>query len=830
MQKLLLLFLLRRSLLLVACIFLFFNAFAQTITISGVVSDGTSKKPLMGVTVAAPEDGAGANTDPDGRYTFSVSKNGRSLLPLVIRYSGYNDLELEVPLGNSETIEQNIDIIPEDYTTDDVVITASKGFEQREADVTVSIITVKQKSIDLQATTNISKVITQVPGVDDLDGQINIRGSSGYAYGVGSRVMVMMDGLPLLTGDAGYPELSLIPVDNISQVEVLKGASSVLYGSGSLGGVINVLMADPGEKPRSSLRLKSTIFDRPQNRDLDWDGSGIAYIASAHFFHSRRIGDFDLTFQGDLIKDSGYRQGTDSEELRGILLTKWRPKKIPGLNVGVNVSARVDSSGNMLYWRGYFPDTNRVVNSAGDTLNVVTGGALTPSLDPGAYRKQINKRLAVDPFIKYLTKNGDLFWYRGRFLRNTNQNNSGQSAFNYILYNDFLYQKSLLQGKASWVSGITFNLGNADGDSLYSGGYLIETEDDVACFDGKYQIGDVVDLSGVHKGSWTGLYTQFDGKFGKLNTSAGIRMETVQIDNGKREWQPVIRLGLNYEIVRGTNVRASFGQAFRSPSIAERFANTAGGGVLVRPNPCIKSERGYSMEVALRQGLDFGGTDSRLRGYIDLAGFIQRYNNMVEFGLSNVQFTPAVAAEFSTINVADARIAGMELTTMLDARLGPGWSLNVSGGVTLLDARDLNAIVDSFQLDLSDWPSFTGIGQLADPRYQDRPETLKYRNKWMARFSTGIGFKNFSLTANMRYRSFVESVDQYLYVVVTDLGYFREKHPNGEFVMDGILAYNITPSSAISITVDNLTNTEYMIIPGLLAEQRNFTLQYLIRF
>ncbi|MCB0847930.1 MAG: hypothetical protein KDE26_31970, partial [Bacteroidetes bacterium] len=92
------------------------------------------------------------------------------------------------------------------------------------------------------------------------------------------------------------------------------------------------------------------------------------------------------------------------------------------------------------------------------------------------------------------------------------------------------------------------------------------------------------------------------------------------------------------------------------------------------------------------------------------------------------------------------------------------------------------------------------------------------------------GYKWFSLTTNFRYKSFVENVDQYLFLVVADLNDFRVRHPNGDPVLDVIVSADITKRSKLSLTIDNATNTEYLVIPGFLAGQRKFTLQYMVKF
>ncbi|MFK7973179.1 MAG: TonB-dependent receptor [Bacteroidia bacterium] len=782
-------------------------SFAQNALLKGNITDVTNGKAVVGATVTVKAVSAGTFSDDDGFYSLSLPTGTEH--EVEISFIGYDNVSFTVTLDASGAT-RDAKLTPEDFQTDDVVITAARSFEQKQSDVTVSIQVVKQEAIDLQAQPNVENIITQIPGVDNLDGQINIRGSSGYAYGIGSRVMVMLDGLPLLSGDASFPELSLIPVDNISQIEVVKGASSVLYGSGALGGVINVIMAQPTDKPRTSVRLRGAIYDAPSNPALRWrePGKGNGYQGSAHLFHSRRFGDLDVTLQTDLIKSDGFEQGRDKEEFRGILLTRFRPKKIEGLNLGLNLSARVDSSGDALFWAGYNPDT--LTNVAG--ADSVTGGAWRPNPGDGVFRRQLNTRLAIDPYIKYLTAKGNLFWYRGRYLRNVNSNTSGQSSQNFILYNDFLYQTTIAE-KVNWVSGVTYNFSQANADSLYEGS---------------------------KSGNSLGVYSQLDGKFGKLNASLGVRLETVKIDTLERETRPVFRAGLNYELWPGGNVRASYGQAFRVPSVAERFANTQAGGLFVQPNPAIKSEFGYGAELAFRQGFKFENPQNKTLGYIDIAAFTQRYQNMVEFGFNGIDLDAILEGRivpiFSSENVSDARVNGVEFTANVSSNWKK-WFISFNGGITLLDPQNLNPTDSANQIILSDFEQLQGIealiriNDILENGKADNPATLKYRSSNTIRASLTIGRDPISLTGNFRYRSFIESVDQYLYVVVPELGTYRQQvNTDGDPILDLILNYRFGKGSSLSFNVGNVFNYEYALIPGNLGEPRKFTLQWVWRF
>ncbi|MEO0581691.1 MAG: TonB-dependent receptor [Bacteroidota bacterium] len=787
-----------------------FPLFAQEdlVTVTGQVVDSETNSPLIGATLVTKGGLVGQLTDEEGKFSIQLDRSSFPL-ELVVTYIGYEANNFQVDLSSYRDIR--IPLSAEGVSIDDVVITASKGFEQSQADLTASIQVVKPRAIDLQALPSVDDAISLIPGVDNQDGQINIRGSSGYAYGVGSRVMVTLDGLPLITGDAASASLDLVPVDNIAQIEVLKGASSVLYGSAALGGVINVITSDAQATPRTVLRVRGGIFDQPANPALDWDGDDNARSGSIHLFHSRqlfkgsKLGPVDFTLQANAIKETGYRQGTDTEEYRGVAMLKWRP--IKGLTLGVNTSISIDSSGQILYWDGYFPDT---LIENGQTI--VSGGALTPTQDDGGFRRQLQVQTAIDPVVKYVNDKGQMFWYRGRYLTTNNQNNTNQSTRSSIFYNDFLYQMPVAK-KLNWISGVTYTASTINGDSLYGGEYVFN--------------GDTISSNGDHTGNSLGIYTQLDGKFGKLNTNLGIRYESVQIDNSAREALPVFRAGLNYEIAKGTNVRASVGQAFRVPSIAERFANTSGGGVIVEPNPSIGSERGYSAEVGFRQGFATKGPKSSIKGYLDIAAFRMQYEDMVEFGVSpSNTFDPLSGnfdVGFSSINVADARITGAELTGLFAGQFGDAF-VNLSGGIMYIDPQNLNPAPPDSQVDLSQGDG--DVLNLFNGNKVDRPSFLKYRQNWTIRASLSVGYGPVSLTGNYRYKSFTETIDQYLLVVIPDLREFRTFYPEGTTVLDLILNWDVNPTHQISFIVNNALNEEYTVIPGFLAPQRKFTIQY----
>ena len=202
--------------------------------VTGVVTDFQTREPLIGVTVYDANDPShGTVTDFDGNYTISVDTRKPTML--TFSYVGYDSENRSV---NATTKVINVPLLTHNEILDDVVVTAGR-FEQRQTDVTVSMEVLKPQALRSQAPTDLSSTLQTLPGVEIIDKQPSIRGGGGWTYSVGSRCQVLMDGMTILNPKTGEINWNNIPLENVAQVEVIKGASSVLYGSSALNGVIN---------------------------------------------------------------------------------------------------------------------------------------------------------------------------------------------------------------------------------------------------------------------------------------------------------------------------------------------------------------------------------------------------------------------------------------------------------------------------------------------------------------------------------------------------------------------------------------------------------------
>ena len=140
--------------------------------------------------------------------------------------------------------------------------------------------------------------------------------------------------------------------------------------------------------------------------------------------------------------------------------------------------------------------------------------------------------------------------------------------------------------------------------------------------------GTVAELYGNHSSFNNAIFTQLDAKpLKNLNLSLGVRFERYKLDRQVEYSNPVIRAGLNYQAFEYTYLRASFGQGYRFPSVAEKFTATNVGSLKIFPNQSLVSETGWSSEIEVKQGLKMGDWN----GYLDLAFFWIEYKDMIEF-------------------------------------------------------------------------------------------------------------------------------------------------------------------------------------------------------
>ena len=97
----------------------------------------------------------------------------------------------------------------------------------------------------------------------------------------------------------------------------------------------------------------------------------------------------------------------------------------------------------------------------------------------------------------------------------------------------------------------------------------------------------------------------------------------------------MFRAGLNKQLGKATFWRASYGEGFRFPSMAELFTKTSTGNVFVLPNPELEPETSQNFEIGIKQGFKINRSGKLFTGYADLSYYRLNVQNLMEYTFNN---------------------------------------------------------------------------------------------------------------------------------------------------------------------------------------------------
>lgn len=816
-------------------IFCLFSNIVLAQNIQGIIQDSKNNEPLIGVNIIT-EEKKGTASNIDGEYTLGLSEGPHKI---TFKYLGYKKVVKEFVLKKGENKIINIKMNTDAAQLNTIVVSAGK-FEQKLEEITVSMEVIKPDLIENKNTTDIQTVMDQVPGVNITDGQANIRGGSGWSYGAGTRVLVMVDEMPLISGDAGQVQWKLIGTENISQIEVIKGASSVLYGSSALNGVINIRTAFPSgndinKNPSFGYTKINTHFgliDFAKREELNWSGTptnqgGVLKdkrraFKGLDFFHAQKIKTLDLTIGGSLFEDDGYRKSEKTSRKRINFSTKYRSSKIKGLSYGLLGNFLTQSSGYVLVWNGYdkayIPLNNESSLTIGQTYN-------------------------IDPFITYMNDN-NRHSLKTRYLKVINDNSTNgqdnmQDNESDLFYADYQWQRNLEKYNLKITTGTTNEIVYAKSD-LFNGNYSRSNH---------------------------AIYTQMDKKWRKFNFSFGTRYEHFRITssdpyiNSKGDTvtnlstgRPVFRTGMNYQLGEATFIRSSFGQGFRFPSIAEMFISAQAVGLEIFNNPELKAEHGWSGEIGIKQGLKFG----KWKGYLDVAGFLMQYDNMMEFSFGYWDSIVSISLNpngdiitrgigFKSLNVGTTQISGLELSIAGSGNITKDLQINILAGYTYIHPIPLypDSIyeINTYKYALSDGTIIPDSDTTFLHTYNNSsfdPSVLKYRYQHIAKFDLEILYKQFSVGTSIRYNDFMKNIDKIftdalIQSIIPGINESRgddpetpdiiETHNKRDIIIDMRAGVKLNKNLRLGLIVNNLMNVEYTSRPGDMRPPRTIAVQ-----
>ena len=782
------------------CVFLLFLPFIGWSQLEGKVVDAVTGEPIIGAKIYA-SDGKKAITNFDGFYQINCKEFPLVLVTKMLQYepdsmtitsSGKYIIKLSAPVTDLQT----------------VVVSAGRR-KQAIEEVPVSMEIIRPELIDNKGITNLEQAVEQTPGVSTFDGQVSIRGGSGFSYGAGSRVLLLWNGMPLLSGYAGDTQWNAIPMEQASQIEVMKGASSVLHGSGALNGIIALTEKEPGTTPETKLKVQTGIYDNPRRASLKWWDTN-PMTQQVEFYRGHMFKNMGYTFSSTFFHDGGYKAGETEYRGRVSGSIYFRPQRWKKVKAGIGYNYQVQKTGNFIIWES-------------DTLGYTPQGGTDTSNAASTLTYNLGHRLFLDPYIKIIDKFNNRHSFKNRiyYVKNGISGSEGQSSAATIYYSDYQFQKEYANG-FTLTSGIS-NITN-----------VVRSE-----------------LVGDHNSLNAAIYTQVEHHIGDFDFTAGLRLEYFEMDGERGDsdfmiskkdstvlpFYPVARSGFHYQLAEYTHLRASIGQGIRYPAVGERYINTSVGALNIFQNPQLKPEIGWAAEIGFKQGVRIGDW----KGMFDVAGFINEYQNMIEFtfGIFNPFNGDPVNAVLGDPVYEELTNQGYTIYDLIGFRAQNAEAARITG----LDFsfNSMGSIGDVEIVSLMGYTYMNPISLNNDSAYKETwsdttSNILKYRYKHLVKVDVEVNYKKYSTGFSMRYGGFMKNIDRVFEesiggtYILPGLKEYREIYNKGSFVVDLRFGYKLNDNYRLGFMVNNLLNSEYTSRPGDIQPPRNFSLQVQMKF
>ena len=285
-----------------------FNLYAQTYNVTGRITDEKGI-PLIGANLIVQGTVIGTATNSRGEFILRGIVKGSYILTASM--IGYQTTSVDIDLNEKNIDKLEIRLSKTSLQYDQVIVTASK-YKEEIKNLSVSALVINSERINEKNFITLDQALRYAPGVNVIQDQVSIRGSSGYSLGAGTRVLTAIDGIPLYTGDSGEIIWQILPPTEIERIEVVKGAASSMYGTTAMGGVVNVISKSITSSPLTYIKTFAGAYSKPSHDEWKWSDDLQSYYGLS-LSHSRSIGNFGFTALFSYFKDNGYRKN-DWEE------------------------------------------------------------------------------------------------------------------------------------------------------------------------------------------------------------------------------------------------------------------------------------------------------------------------------------------------------------------------------------------------------------------------------------------------------------------------------------------------------------------------------------
>lgn len=516
-----------------------------------------------------------------------------------------------------------------------------RGWAQDLPELQEVVVTATRAPTDLLASPNFVTVVTlqdiQGSGAPDLTGVlarqsgivVNDYGPQGQSKTVSirgstsSQVLVLVDGIRINSSFDGYVDLSRIPVSMIDHLEIVSGPASSLWGTGAVGGVINII-TKKADKPEITLSLTNGSFiphdatavtswanpsypaaDPPVTSSVPASPMSLLDNQNLNLSLAGKVGDLGLTGGGSITRAMNAFVWDDSN------LGSWRQRNnAQDLAQSAYAGIEIPLLDGKLTTRGTF-----------DHSFVGVPGAASPY---GATPQETQEDTAATGSLSFMT---------GRFL---------SDALSLDLKASYRYFTEALQDPGVFTSLHAGNSGNVDLTQKLT---ISDTVSAVYGGSGSYERIDSTNLSGKNSRLTAAGFASLPVTlWDSLTVTPSLRYDYYSDFPGFLSFQVASVLSLSDV----SSLRVSLGSGYRVPTLSDLYWTDSFGTI---SNPALLPETSYSAEAG------WSLQESNLS--LETAVFARLLYNQIEWVYNNLTFTTSV------LNITRSFLPGAEIHTKL---------------------------------------------------------------------------------------------------------------------------------------------------------------------
>ncbi len=359
-------------------------------TFRAIIRDEESKEPLPGATAIVQGTTIGSGADTSGMIELNNIPDGRQVI--IFSFIGYETqrIHLHFPVLSEEPVEIFLENAGEEL--DEIVITSTRTSRTIE-DIPTRVETIAGEELEEKGNMkpgDIRMMLNESTGIQTQQTSATSYNSSIRIQGLdGKYTQILRDGFPLYSGfSGGLSLLQIVPLD-LKQVEVIKGASSTLYGGGAISGLVNLISKIPEEERELSFLLNGTSA-------LGTDVSG---------FFSQKFNKAGTTLFASFNSGNPYDPaGIGLSAIPEFTRFTFNPKlyfylnERATLNIGFNNTSETRTGGDMKYIEGkgdnihsYFEKnkTNRISTQSGFDMTINGNAGISIKNSLGYYERSI---------------------------------------------------------------------------------------------------------------------------------------------------------------------------------------------------------------------------------------------------------------------------------------------------------------------------------------------------------------------------------------------------------------------------------------------------------